>query len=445
MRSVTSKTASIFFIGISLMLISSGTALAQVGHSPGLLGAPTASRIGVAGAVRGLVTIMNVGQVGRNAQTGESIYLGDEVSTDAKAQLQVLLLDGTTFTIGPNSAIVIDKFVYDPSTHDGEVQARVVKGVFRFVTGKIAGKNPKNMEVKLPVGTIGIRGTMVAGRSQGTQSFVVLLGPGEKNNSGSRIGSFVLENDLGGSRIERVKVLTAGFGTTVDQGKAPTMPFQVPAADIEALNSDLMPKSQAPTTEEGADGEGGATQQSGQDSAAGWSLSGISDVTTGLAKDAARVTIEAEQDANGSAEITDGITTLQQALTVPSGQFHFFKNFSTVDTSSVTVKIDLDFGARTFAGGNSTIQYTAAGLVGASGSASIASVSFDNFFGGSNQKFTDSGSVCNVGCTSTLTLTPKNNGGVVASSADISVTFDDGTDKTSGSSAGLSRFDGLAT
>jgi hypothetical protein len=34
-----------------------------------------------------------------------------------------------------------------------------MKGIFRWVTGKVARKSPGQFRVKLPVGTIGIRGT----------------------------------------------------------------------------------------------------------------------------------------------------------------------------------------------------------------------------------------------------------------------------------------------
>ncbi len=69
------------------------------------------------------------------------------------------LPDNTTFTVGPNSDLVIDKFVYDQATDSRTIMANLSKGVFRWVTGKVASKDPAQMKVILPVGTIGIRGT----------------------------------------------------------------------------------------------------------------------------------------------------------------------------------------------------------------------------------------------------------------------------------------------
>ena len=100
-------------------------------------------------------------------------------------------------------------------TDSGKVTASVAKGVFRFITGKIARKKPEDMTVRLPTATIGIRGTIVAGAvrteagddpsvdnvfaglkgtvpdSENARDFVVLLGPGNENNTNDRGGAFV--------------------------------------------------------------------------------------------------------------------------------------------------------------------------------------------------------------------------------------------------------------
>ena len=150
-----------------------------------------ASRAGVAAAVRGdvkLAAVPGVREVGKDVASGDPIFLGDQVTTGSEGRLQIMLADETVFTIGPNAAMVIDNFVYDPSTNAGKVTASVLKGTFRFVTGKVAKREPSDMEVKLPVGSIGVRGTSVAGETDGTRATVVLLGPGPDTNTGERVG-----------------------------------------------------------------------------------------------------------------------------------------------------------------------------------------------------------------------------------------------------------------
>src|SRR5215510_1689763 len=73
--------------------------------------------------------------IGREIATGNQVFLGDEIKTGPQSRLQILLLDETTFTIGPDSSMTIDEFVYDPRSGTGKVAARVTKGFFRFVSG----------------------------------------------------------------------------------------------------------------------------------------------------------------------------------------------------------------------------------------------------------------------------------------------------------------------
>ncbi len=202
--------------------------------------------VGVVAAARGSVQIAKSGQVGRIAGSGEPIYLGDEVSTDGKGQLQILLLDETVFTIGPNSAIVIDTFVYDPATFDGKIDARVVKGVFRFITGQIAHKKPSNVEIKLPTGSVGVRGTIFYGKVEGDSSLILLLGPGEKNNTGHRQGRIIVSNDVNGKNVE-TEVKKSGFGTFIGgENIAPTAAFEVPREQVEQMIASVNPaESQA--------------------------------------------------------------------------------------------------------------------------------------------------------------------------------------------------------
>jgi hypothetical protein len=119
-------------------------------------------RAGSSAAVRGQVARANEEHpVGLQIASGEPIFLADRISSGPDSGMQIMLLDQTTFTIGPDSFVRVDEFVYDPNSNAGKLTATLGKGVFRFVTGKIAQTNPSSMTVRLPVATIGIRGTML--------------------------------------------------------------------------------------------------------------------------------------------------------------------------------------------------------------------------------------------------------------------------------------------
>lgn len=83
-----------------------------------------------------------------------------QIVTGKDSQAHLLLLDGTSLTVGPNSELVLDDFVYDPETKLAKLGIQLAKGTFRWVTGKRAVMRiePK---IDLPVFAIGIRGTDV--------------------------------------------------------------------------------------------------------------------------------------------------------------------------------------------------------------------------------------------------------------------------------------------
>lgn len=235
--------------------------LASGGVHPAL--AQSKIQAGVSAAVKGKIQIASLGAgVGRNARSGEDIYLGDRISSGDNAGMQVLLLDETVFTIGAQSALTIDEFVYDPETGGGKVTAKVVRGAFRFVTGRIARAEPRAMAVKLPIGSIGIRGTIAAGRVDGNSSLVVLLGPGSNTDTDERVGRILVSN-----AGETVEISRVGFATIIEGlNVAPIEPFQLPMADLKALTRSL---DQGSAPKQGGGNSGGATRRASNQGASG--------------------------------------------------------------------------------------------------------------------------------------------------------------------------------
>jgi hypothetical protein len=145
-------------------------------------------RIGAAAVIRGEVYWLTSDGRKVPITPGGALYSGARIVTGGNARIQVLLLDETVFTIGPNSDMVLDEFVYDPSTSIGKVSVRVTKGMFRFVTGKVARKDLEHLKVTLPVGTIGIRGTDVEIDYQPGAASSIRLFLGELEITESRTG-----------------------------------------------------------------------------------------------------------------------------------------------------------------------------------------------------------------------------------------------------------------
>ena len=126
-----------------------------------------------------------------------------------------MLPDRTTFTVGPGSDIVLDEFVYDPDTSMRRIAAEVIKGTFRWVTGKVVRGSPQSMQVKLAVGVIGIRGTDFEAGVAADGSGYVELYSGHLQITASKTGA-VLLMDAG-----QAVTYTAG-GTFSAPGPLPT-------------------------------------------------------------------------------------------------------------------------------------------------------------------------------------------------------------------------------
>ncbi len=196
--------------------------------------------------------------IGRSAGIGDPIYLNDEIATGPDTNLQILLKDQTVFTIGPDSSIIFDEFVYDPADAEtSSLSATITKGTFKFISGKIASQKPDNVALNLPNATASIRGTTVAGRVKNNgDSDVILLS-----------GAIAVSSDVS---PEPVDIFTSGWGTSISDIGAIEAPFPVPedilndiletvTIDITALRAAVDPN--APEGE--GEGEGDETVAAG--------------------------------------------------------------------------------------------------------------------------------------------------------------------------------------
>ncbi len=121
-------------------------------------GAAAETRIGSAAVVNNAVNGV-IGTTQRPIKSGDGVFQDETVATGKEADAQLLFVDETTLSIGPESKVVLDKVVFDPDKKTGEVTIRAVSGAFRFVTG---AAQKEAYTIKTPTGTIGVRGTIVS-------------------------------------------------------------------------------------------------------------------------------------------------------------------------------------------------------------------------------------------------------------------------------------------
>ena len=153
----------------------------------------SAEFIGVVGVAVGEINNQN----NEKLFSGSKIFYGDTIVVKSKSNAQILFLDETVMTVGENTELTIDDFVYDPQTNNGNFITNIKSGVVKTISGKISETNPENLEIKIPNGSLGVRGTeFLVSLNDKKESTVLLLGPGPENTLGMVPGNIKLTDGI---------------------------------------------------------------------------------------------------------------------------------------------------------------------------------------------------------------------------------------------------------
>ena len=135
----------------------------------------------------------------RQIQLLDDIYHNETIETGDESATEFVFLDETKLALGPNSSLVLDRFVFDPATDTGSFVMTATAGVFRFVSGKLP---KKAYEIHTPTATIGIRGTVF--------TFIVTGRKGAQVKRNGHQGASPGEQDVSRGRLAGNKSQGAG-------------------------------------------------------------------------------------------------------------------------------------------------------------------------------------------------------------------------------------------
>lgn len=93
------------------------------------------------------------------AQLGSPIQLGDVLKTGENGTMGITFKDNTVMSLGNNSEITVDEYLYAPSQEQLGLVASVSKGTLHYISGVIAKLKPEAVSIKTNLATIGVRGT----------------------------------------------------------------------------------------------------------------------------------------------------------------------------------------------------------------------------------------------------------------------------------------------
>ena len=114
-----------------------------------------------AGMVKSAVGDVRVERAGRSLplKAGDAVQEQDRIIVPVQGSAGITLKDDTLIGMGPKSTLVIDRYTFDSKTQQGGMQASIISGAMRFVTGLIAKSNARNVQFQVATATIGVRGT----------------------------------------------------------------------------------------------------------------------------------------------------------------------------------------------------------------------------------------------------------------------------------------------
>jgi hypothetical protein len=116
--------------------------------------------------VSGIADVVRQGRA-ISAKIGLEIYQNDTLRTGRDGSVGVVFNDDTLLSLGPESILVIDEFVFAPRQGKFSIAIRMLKGTVAYFSGLISKLAPESAHIETPTSSIGIRGTKFVARIEG--------------------------------------------------------------------------------------------------------------------------------------------------------------------------------------------------------------------------------------------------------------------------------------
>ncbi len=182
-------------------------------------------RIGINSAVNPDATGTPPGATARRLVISQDVIFNEHITTGPSGQTQILFLDESSMTIGPNSDLTIDQFVYDPKAGTGKLAMSATRGLLRYVGGKLS-KNEDAVTLRTATATLAVRGGSYLTKFDADKTEAAFLYGNQLKVTGA----------VGEPQIIR----RPGWGSTVLRGGAASDLYRVPpqrlAQDTQQLD-----------------------------------------------------------------------------------------------------------------------------------------------------------------------------------------------------------------
>lgn len=111
--------------------------------------------------VSGMATVIREGGA-LSAKVGLEIWENDKLRTGPDGSMGVVFNDDTLLSLGPESVLVIDEYIFAPRQGKFSFVIRMLKGTAVYLSGLVSKLAPNSVHFETPSASIGMRGTRFA-------------------------------------------------------------------------------------------------------------------------------------------------------------------------------------------------------------------------------------------------------------------------------------------
>ena len=195
-------TRKLIVLPLAAALMAAGPALAQ--------------QVGTATAVNPVSEGTAPGGATDKLAVGARVMHNERIHTSPSGSAQLLFVDKSSLSIASNTSLVIDDFIYDPTSNRGHMLTRLTAGTLQYIGGQLSHQGA--VTINTPAVAVGIRGgtVTITHGAYGTQIT-------------NHYGTITLTNAAGTTMVTQ-----PGYTVRVaDRKSAPGQPMRVTADEVD--------------------------------------------------------------------------------------------------------------------------------------------------------------------------------------------------------------------
>jgi len=162
----------------------------------------------------------------------DQVLFKDVIQTHNESRTKAFFQDDSILTVGENSRVEIDEYIYDPNQNVRRAIVKLVQGQVRALVSKVFKANGSKFEIHTPSAVAAARGTYFTVWTANGQSGIINIGEQGR-----------VDFTSGGTTV----AVDPGFFSIAEDGKAPSIPIPHHLGETTNATSNSTEKAQKKT------------------------------------------------------------------------------------------------------------------------------------------------------------------------------------------------------